>query len=231
MGEVRVPVAAKWQAQTQRAVENFPISGTTVEPSLISALAAIKGAAALENARLKIVDRKVAEAINAAAREVAAGRMGRRIPHRRVPDRLGDLHQHEHERGPGHPGRPNGSGAKVHPNDDVNASQSSNDVFPSAIHVAAATEIRYRPGSRPGAPGESAAPKSRRIQVGGQVRSYPPDGRHAGDPRPGVRGLRLGGEHGIDASRPACRGWPSFLSGGPRSALASTRPVRSPPEL
>ena len=60
MGEVRVPAAAKWQAQTQRAVENFPISGTTVERSLISALAAIKGAAALENARLKTVDKKVA---------------------------------------------------------------------------------------------------------------------------------------------------------------------------
>jgi len=63
MGEVRVPADAKWQAQTQRAVENFPISGTTVEPSLISALAAIKGAAALENARLKTVDRRIALAI------------------------------------------------------------------------------------------------------------------------------------------------------------------------
>ena len=52
MGDVRVPAQAKWQAQTQRAVENFPISGMTVERSLISALAAIKGAAALENARM-----------------------------------------------------------------------------------------------------------------------------------------------------------------------------------
>jgi hypothetical protein len=81
MGEVRVPAAAKWQAQTQRAVENFPISGSTVERSLIAALAAIKGAAALEN---------------------PSGR--RRIPHRRLPDGFGDVDQHEHERGAGDPG-------------------------------------------------------------------------------------------------------------------------------
>src|SRR5580693_910550 len=73
MGEVRVPKAAKWQAQTQRAVENFPISGTTIERSLIAALAAIKGAAALENARLRIVDKATANAIAEVAAEVAKG--------------------------------------------------------------------------------------------------------------------------------------------------------------
>ena len=80
MGEVRVPKAAKWQAQTQRAVENFPISGTTVERSLISALAAIKGAAALENARLKVIDKKVAAAIHEAGQEVAAGQWDQEFP-------------------------------------------------------------------------------------------------------------------------------------------------------
>jgi fumarate hydratase, class II len=143
MGEVRVPAAAKWQAQTQRAVENFPISGTTVERSLISALAAIKGAAALENARLKTVKRKVAEAINAVAQEVAAGEWDDEFPIDVFQTGSGtstNMNMNEvlatlaSER----------LGAKVHPNDDVNASQSSNDVFPSAIHVAAATEIRYR---------------------------------------------------------------------------------------
>ena len=142
MGDVRVPASAKWQAQTQRAVENFPISGTTVERSLISALASIKGAAALENARLKIVDRKVAEAIHAVAEEVAAGEWGENFPI--------DVYQ----TGSGTSTNMNMNevlatlaserlGSKVHPNDDVNASQSSNDVFPSAIHVAATTDIQY----------------------------------------------------------------------------------------
>ena len=141
MGEVRVPKAAKWQAQTQRAVENFPISGTTVERSLISALAAIKGAAALENARLKTVEKTVADAIYAVAQEVAAGQWDQEFPI--------DVYQ----TGSGTSTNMNMNevlatlaterlGAKVHPNDDVNASQSSNDVFPSAIHVAAATEIQ-----------------------------------------------------------------------------------------
>jgi fumarate hydratase class II len=141
MGEVRVPAAAKWQAQTQRAVENFPISGSTVERSLIAALAAIKGAAALENARLKTVDKQVAAAVKAAADEVAAGAWDAEFPI--------DVYQ----TGSGTSTNMNMNevlatlaseklGSPVHPNDDVNASQSSNDTFPSAIHVAAASEIR-----------------------------------------------------------------------------------------
>ncbi len=141
MGEVRVPKAAKWQAQTQRAVENFPISGTTVEGSLISALAAIKGAAALENARLKVLDKKVAAAIHQVAQEVAAGQWDQEFPIDVFQTGSGtstNMNMNEvlatlaTER----------LGTKVHPNDDVNASQSSNDVFPSAMHLAAATEIQ-----------------------------------------------------------------------------------------
>ena len=74
MGEVRVPAAALWGAQTQRAVENFPISGLTVERSLIHALARIKAAAATVNAELGVLDADVAAAIAAAATEVADGR-------------------------------------------------------------------------------------------------------------------------------------------------------------
>jgi fumarate hydratase class II len=143
MGDVRVPASAKWQAQTQRAVENFPISGTTVERSLISALAAVKGAAAVENARLKVIDKKVADAIQAAAQEVSRGEWSENFPI--------DVYQ----TGSGTSTNMNMNevlatlaterlGAKVHPNDHVNASQSSNDVFPSAIHIAATTEIQYR---------------------------------------------------------------------------------------
>src|SRR5689334_5782641 len=80
MGEVRVPADAKWAAQTQRAVENFPISGLPIERSLIAALAEIKGAAAQVNARLKVIDKAVANAISAAADEVAAGQWDDQFP-------------------------------------------------------------------------------------------------------------------------------------------------------
>src|SRR3546814_13757797 len=74
MGEVRVPAAARWAAQTQRAVENFPVSGLRVEPALIHALGAIKAAAAEANAELGVLDADVGEAISSAASEVADGR-------------------------------------------------------------------------------------------------------------------------------------------------------------
>ena len=137
LGEVRVPKSAKWGAQTQRAVENFPISGLTIDPYLIGALAAIKGAAAMENARLKVIPRKVASAISAAADEIVEGKWDDQFPI--------DVYQ----TGSGTSSNMNANeviaalaterlGSPVHPNDHVNASQSSNDVFPSAIHVAAA---------------------------------------------------------------------------------------------
>ena len=141
MGEVRVPAEAKWAAQTQRAVENFPISGLTIDRSLIAALAAIKGAAAVTNARLKVIDRDVAAAIAEAAAEVASGRWDAEFPV--------DVYQ----TGSGTSSNMNTNevlatlaseklGRPVKPNDEVNASQSSNDVFPSAIHVAATQGIQ-----------------------------------------------------------------------------------------
>ena len=80
MGEVRVPSWARWAAQTQRATENFPISGVRIDPRLVAALAAIKGAAAVVNARLGVVDGEVADAIVAASAEVAAGRWNDHFP-------------------------------------------------------------------------------------------------------------------------------------------------------
>jgi len=140
MGEVKVPAAARWGASAQRAVDNFPISGLTIDKALIRALAQIKGAAAGSNAKLKLVDKKVADAIRAAADEVAAGQWDEHFPV--------DVYQ----TGSGTSSNTNMNevlanlaserlGDKVHPNDHVNASQSSNDVFPSAIHIAAAVTI------------------------------------------------------------------------------------------
>lgn len=136
MGEVKVPADALWRAQTQRAVENFPISGTPIEPAQIKALAQIKGACAKANAELGILDADVAEAIVAAAAEVATGAHDTQFPI--------DVFQ----TGSGTSSNMNTNeviatlatrslGKDVHPNDHVNASQSSNDVFPTSIHVAA----------------------------------------------------------------------------------------------
>ena len=136
MGEVRVPAAALYQAQTQRAVENFPISGRGLERAQIRALALIKSAAATVNARLGVVDGDTASAITDAAEKVAAGDVDDDFPI--------DVFQ----TGSGTSSNMNTNevlatlasqalGRKVHPNDHVNASQSSNDVFPTSIHVAA----------------------------------------------------------------------------------------------
>nr|WP_313956454.1 class II fumarate hydratase [Streptomyces sp. SAJ15] len=140
MGEVRVPAHAKWRAQTQRAVENFPVSGERLERAHIAALARIKGAAARVNAELGVLDKDIAEAIADAAVEVAEGRWDDHFPV--------DVFQ----TGSGTSSNMNTNevlatlagerlGRSVHPNDHVNASQSSNDVFPSSIHIAATAAV------------------------------------------------------------------------------------------
>jgi fumarate hydratase, class II len=139
MGEVRVPAAARWGAQTQRAVENFPISGLRIERAMIGALASIKGASSVVNRELGVLPDDVATAIHDSAAEVAKGRWDDQFPVDVFQTGSGtstNMNMNEvianlaGER----LGRP------VHPNDEVNASQSSNDVFPSAIHVAAVRE-------------------------------------------------------------------------------------------
>jgi fumarate hydratase, class II len=140
LGEVRVPAQAKWAAQTQRAVQNFPVSGMPVDRALIRALALLKGAAATENARLGLIDPAVAAAIQRAATDVASGSWDGEFPV--------DVYQ----TGSGTSSNMNMNevlatlatetlGRPVHANDHVNASQSSNDVFPSAIHLAAVDGI------------------------------------------------------------------------------------------
>ncbi|MGO1774509.1 MAG: class II fumarate hydratase, partial [Agrococcus casei] len=135
MGEVRVPKNALYAAQTQRAVENFPISGQGLEPAHIVALARIKRAAAIANRELGTVEADIADAIVAAADEVIGG-----AHHDQFPI---DIYQ----TGSGTSSNMNMNevlahiatehrGAEVHPNDHVNASQSSNDVFPTSVHVA-----------------------------------------------------------------------------------------------
>jgi fumarate hydratase class II len=139
LGEVRVPADALWRAQTQRAVENFPISGTPLESSHVRALALIKGAAAKVNGELEVITKEQAEAIAGAARRIADGECDDQFPI--------DVFQ----TGSGTSSNMNmneviagvvaADGGDVHPNDHVNASQSSNDTFPTSIHVAATLAV------------------------------------------------------------------------------------------
>ena len=140
MGEVRVPKNALYAAQTQRAVENFPISGDRLEPAQIVALARIKKAAALANKELGTLDGAIADAIAGAADRIIAGEFADQFPI--------DVYQ----TGSGTSSNMNMNevlatlatqalGATVHPNDHVNASQSSNDVFPTSVHIAVTQEL------------------------------------------------------------------------------------------
>jgi fumarate hydratase class II len=140
MGEVRVPAEALWRAQTQRAVENFPISGRGLEPSHIRALAQIKAAAAAVNAELGVLDPALAKAIEAAAVEVASGGHDAQFPIDTFQTGSGtSSNMNANEVIAGLAAR--ATGLTVHPNDHVNASQSSNDVFPSSIHLAATEAV------------------------------------------------------------------------------------------
>ncbi len=141
MGEVRVPAKALWRAQTQRAVENFPISGRGLERTQIRALGLLKGACAQVNKDLGLLAPEKAAAIIAAAAEIADGKHDDQFPI--------DVFQ----TGSGTSSNMNtneviasiaaANGVTVHPNDDVNMSQSSNDTFPTATHIAA-TEAAVR---------------------------------------------------------------------------------------
>ncbi|MFE1269066.1 class II fumarate hydratase [Streptomyces sp. NPDC058758] len=142
MGEVRVPAHAKWRAQTQRAVENFPVSGQRLERAHIEALARVKAAAAKVNAELGVIDRDRAEAIAAAAAEVAEGRWDDHFPVDVFQTGSGtSSNMNTNEVLATLAGERLPADRAVHPNDHVNASQSSNDVFPSSIHIAATAAV------------------------------------------------------------------------------------------
>jgi len=136
MGELQVPADALWGAQTQRAIQNFPISGLTMPREFIRALGLIKQAAAMANLELGLLDEKKAAAIINAARIVASGEVDRHFPidvfqtgsgtssNMNANEVISNLANQRNE-------------IAVHPNDDVNMGQSSNDVIPTAIQVSA----------------------------------------------------------------------------------------------
>ena len=141
MGELQVPAEALWGAQTQRAVENFPVSGRPMPRAFIGALGLVKQAAARANARLGLLAQDIAAAIESAAAEVAEGQHDAHFPI--------DVFQ----TGSGTSTNMNANeviaalaarrlGKAVHPNDHVNMGQSSNDVIPTTLHVSAALAVR-----------------------------------------------------------------------------------------
>ena len=178
LGEVEVPLDALWQAQTQRAVENFPISGRRVDPELIAAVVQVKRAAAPVNAGLDVIDEAVAAAIVTAADRVLAGHHDDQFPidvfqtgsgtstNMNVNEVLSSLATAQL-------GRP------VHPNDDVNASQSSNDVIPTAIRLAALQSLHRRLVPSLAHLAASLRRRAAALRRRGEGGPHPPDGRGA----------------------------------------------------
>ncbi len=141
MGELRVPADALWGAQTQRAVQNFPISGLRMPRGFIRALGLVKWAAAGANLELGELDRVRALAIQKAALEVADGRHDAHFPVDVFQTGSGTSSNMNANEVIAHLATRYAGGTAVHPNDDVNRSQSSNDVVPTAIHLSAALGI------------------------------------------------------------------------------------------
>src|SRR3990172_6591252 len=167
MGEVKVPKSAYYGAQTQRAVENFPVSGIGFPPRFIRALGIIKLAAAAANQELGLLDARVGDAIRQAAAEV----MDRKFDKEFVVDifQTGsgtstNMNANEviANRALELLGKRRGS-REIHPNDHVNMSQSSNDVIPTAMHIAALEAIQKELLPALGALRQALAQKARRF--------------------------------------------------------------------
>ncbi len=197
MGELQVPAEALWGAQTQRAVQNFPISGLKLPRAFIAALGLVKQAAARANTHLQLLDATIARAIDASAAEVAAGQHDAHFPI--------DVFQ----TGSGTSTNMNANeviaslasrrlGKPVHANDHVNMGQSSNDVIPTAIHVSAALAVRSE--LVPALEHLRDALRARERDIGAIVKT----GRtHLMDAMPVTLGQELSGwrtqiEHGIE---------------------------------
>ncbi|MDH3238792.1 MAG: lyase family protein, partial [Deltaproteobacteria bacterium] len=149
MGEVRVPAKAYYGAQTQRASENFPVSGVRMPLPVVHAAAMIKGFGAEVNAGLELLDPTLAEAVSRAAREVLEGKFDDQFILDVFQTGSGtstnmNVNEVLANRANEILGKPLGGNSPVHPNDHVNRCQSSNDVIPSAIRIAARREISGR---------------------------------------------------------------------------------------
>ncbi len=190
-----MPEKQLWGAETTKAVENFPISGETVPISVIHWLARLKGAAAAVNGELGLLSKRSATRIEKAANEIAAGKHDAQFPI--------DVFQ----TGSGTSTNMNANevigalaGEGVHPNDHVNMGQSSNDVFPSAVHLAALDVAQNELLPALKAARALLREQGEELPERRQGRAHAPDGRRARHARPGVRRLRR-----ADGARPGAR--------------------------
>ncbi len=143
LGRVKVPAGAYWGPETQRAVENFPVSGLRFPREFLRALGMIKFAAAGVNRELGLLPRREGEAIEKAAWEVMAGKLDLQFPVDIFQTGSGtSTHMNANEVIAFRAARILGGRRKIHPNDQVNLCQSSNDVIPSSIHIAAAEGLK-----------------------------------------------------------------------------------------
>ena len=184
LGELQVPADALWGAQTQRAIENFQISGLRMPREFIRALGLIKWAAATTNLDLDGLDAKRAAAIQKAALEVAEGRHDAHFPIDVFQTGSGTSTNMNANEVIAHLAS-RYAGVAVHPNDHVNMSQSSNDVIPTAIHLSALLVDRAAPAARARVPRRGDQPPHRRHRRDRQDRAHPPDGCDAVDLRSG----------------------------------------------
>jgi fumarate hydratase class II len=186
MGELKVPATALWGAQTQRAVQNFPISGRPMPREFIRAVALIKAAAARANTALGLLDKAVSDAIAKAAEAVARGEHDAHFPVDVFQTGSGtstNMNANEviAKLASGHLGR------TVHPNDDVNMAQSSNDVIPTAIHLSAS--LAWREALKPALEHLVEVLRNKQAEVGALVKT----GRtHLMDAMPVTLGQEIG---------------------------------------
>ncbi len=205
-----------WGGETRKAIDNFPVSGRPIPVGVVRWLGRIKAAAARVNAELGLLDAELAERIAAAGDAIAAGEHDDQFPI--------DVFQ----TGSGTSSNMNANevianlaGEGAHPNDHVNMGQSSNDVFPSAVHLAALDAATQRPAARARASCEaSLARQGRGVRRRRQGRPHAPDGRRPGHARPGVRRLR-----GADPARRATASQDALPRRRRRSRSAAPRPA------
>ena len=195
-GPIEVPADAYWGAQTERSIENFPFGRTEQMPSeIVHALGFIKQAAARVNARIGGLNPEIAEVVQQAAAEVARGDLDSQFP--LVIWQTGSGTQSNMNANEVIAGRANeiligkrGGKEPVHPNDHVNKSQSSNDSFPTAMHIAAARSVHH--ALDPGAQDNAQAPGGPIEALGfdREDRPHPPAGCDTADTGPGILRLR-----------------------------------------
>ncbi len=193
LGERPVPAEAYYGIQTQRALENYPISGLRAHERLIRAMGYIKKAAALANRELKLLDNRRAAAIIRAADEVIDGKLDDHFPVDIYQAGAGvSFHMNTNEvianRAIEFLGGARGDYSVVNPNDHVNFGQSTNDVFPTAMRLARDSSIRRSAGSD-GDFGEIVCAQGERVRSHSEIRPHAHDGRGAHTTGAGVRGL------------------------------------------